>query len=201
MLTTLLLTLLPMLTLSHPLTHGQPSPFKKLTPYPGKISVFNNCPQDFNLWSIPNPDSSTPITLPAGYVYIEHPRTGPNNTGGISIKITSSSADTLAAPHTQLEYTLADNKVWYDISFIDCVKKTVAGEPSDGSECPGHGEGVQVVGGGKCEMLACQGGEYCPEEAYFEPEGGYKPISPNKACGVEEGVAFELCAGLRDWDI
>lgn len=67
----------------------------------------------------------------------------------------------------------------------------------DLSECAGHDGGIQAVGGGNCNSYHCIANEWCDTMAYVVEEYGYKPGAPVGACPPDQGIAFELCAGLR----
>ena len=60
---------------------------------------------------------------------------------------------------------------------------------------PGFEAGIQAVSGDGCGMLGCKGNQRC--EAYAPPlsNGNAHPL---KTCGLDAGVVFELCAGLRN---
>lgn len=76
------------------------------------------------------------VKIPARSQHSE-PFRNPCNACGVSMKVSKS--DKLeSGTHTQLEYAIADNKIYYDISFVDCAKDKSA------SDCPGHDKGIAI---------------------------------------------------------
>jgi hypothetical protein len=107
---------------------------------------------------------------------------------GVSLKV-SKMQD--LATIIQFEYTSETfDQVWYNLSFLNCVKGT---EGKDPSACPGWERGVQAVCGSG-DMFQCKANEYCDQSGYFIPENGYQPGAPVKTCKKSEGIVFELCA-------
>ncbi|KAF1976292.1 hypothetical protein BU23DRAFT_629974 [Bimuria novae-zelandiae CBS 107.79] len=58
--------------------------------------------------------------------------------GGVSFKI-SHTPQLLDGHHTQFEYAVADNILYYDILLVNCAKG------SDASACPGHVAGLEIT--------------------------------------------------------
>jgi hypothetical protein len=79
--------------------------------------------------------SSAPIKVAGRSRYTEPIRT-PSN-GGVVFKV-SESDQLIGGKHTQFEYAIANNQIYYDISFVDCAK----GESA--ANCPGHAKGLKM---------------------------------------------------------
>src|SRR5262245_2009486 len=95
----------------------------------------------------------------------------------------------------QFEYGLADSKVWYDMSFIDCVASG-----NDFSACAGSGWSMGSMS--KCQTFNCTGGAECCQQGYCDPEATGVNPAPNAGCGPDQGytdsselgIVIELCA-------
>jgi hypothetical protein len=57
--------------------------------------------------------------------------------GGVVFKV-STSEQLVGGAHTQFEYAISNDQLYYDISFVDCAK----GESA--SDCPGHDRGLAM---------------------------------------------------------
>jgi hypothetical protein len=69
-----------------------------------------------------------------------------------SMKI-SKTPTIVADKHTQFEYAISNNQIWYDISFVDCAVGCSA------ANCPGHADGVGVYASNdKCGKIDCNAG-------------------------------------------
>lgn len=160
----------------------------------GIATIENRCPYDVYAWSVTPLSGGTAKKITKnGGLYTEVFQR-PCANCGVSIKISKNSAN--PTDITQYEYSIANNQLWYDISFIDCAKAIAGSDSFDATACPGHEGGVslgtvtaQQGGGGKfgaskvmtgCETLKCGPGEYCPYNAYYVPvPGNYQPV---RAC-------------------
>jgi hypothetical protein len=171
-------------------------PYKLLVPEPENAIIVNSCAYHVYVLSVGHRSCSSGANcklLPANGTYSEPIRACDD--GGISLKVTK--ADDGAKP-MQFEYAVwKDEKTRfsYDISYLDCMKNT-NGE-KDLSDCVGHDGGIQATSGPDCPTYQCVANEWCPVQAYVVAEFDYKPGAPVGSCGVEKGVAFELCAENR----
>lgn len=126
----------------------------------GNAIVSNRCPYDIWLWSVDEGYSSGPIHLPARTKYSEPFRSACDGCGS-SLKI-SRTNQLIAGQHTQFEYSIADDNIWYDISFVDCAKGSSA------SDCPGHDMGLAMDSPEEaCGKAICAAGSYCPTQSYY----------------------------------
>ncbi len=174
------------------------NPYKTIAPAGGSASVVNSCDYAVYVESV-GQDSCDK----GGQRQLVGPRSNYTEeiryctSGGISLKVSKS--DTMQNP-MQFEYTVWNNKnkVSYDTSFLDCLKNDHG--QKDLSACPGAEKGIQAVAGAGhtiCPNFFCLGGEWCDQQAYVVAEFDYKPGAPVGACPVDQGLAFELCAGNR----
>jgi hypothetical protein len=103
----------------------------------------------------------------------------------------------------QFEYGVGTANVWYDMSFIDCVKNG-----DDFSACAGTGAGEGAKAGWAmtseqdCHSFSCSGGQECCTQGYCDPYATGMDIQPNTGCGVDQGytdptamgITIELCS-------
>jgi len=103
----------------------------------------------------------------------------------------------------QFEYGIVSSYLWYDMSFINCVKDSY-----DFSACAGAGAGDSASAGWamssekECEAYSCSGGEECCTQGYCDPYATGMSIQPNTGCGADQGytdpsamgITIELCA-------
>ncbi|KAF1941502.1 hypothetical protein EJ02DRAFT_404565 [Clathrospora elynae] len=169
--------------------------YKPLVPVANSAILVNSC--DYHIYvSSVGASSCGPGTdcqlVAANTTYSEKIRSCDHS--GISLKL--SRTKDMATP-MQFEYTVWEDKktVSYDISYLDCMKN--ANGEQDLSACPGHDGGIQAAAGADCPSYQCEANVWCPQEAYVVAEFDYKPGAPVGACGVEKGVAFEICAANR----
>ncbi|KAF1960035.1 hypothetical protein CC80DRAFT_489274 [Byssothecium circinans] len=143
----------------------------------GNAIIQNNCAYPLTLLSTATNKQST---IAAGARYTEPMQ------GHHSLKLAKDASKLWAHGITQFEYTL-DAKLWYDISFIDCVNG------QDGSGCPGWAGGVKMTAtGGDCAVADCAPGAYCNKQAYFVPNDNLA----TKSCGPGQNkgdVTMVLC--------
>ncbi|KAF2787458.1 hypothetical protein K505DRAFT_197820, partial [Melanomma pulvis-pyrius CBS 109.77] len=151
----------------------------------GEAPVINSCAFPVYIVPVaPTGQLSPPQLVPAGQTWSHDIQYVAGH--GVSLKV--SKTDNFAWPIMQFEYTAESSDiVWYNLSFLDCVKG------KDASACPGWEYGVQAVCGSG-DSFRCEPNEYCDKNGYFIPEGGYLPTSPVKQCKKSGGVTFELCA-------
>jgi hypothetical protein len=162
-------------------------------------NLFNNC--DYDVWLWPTEGLSTgqteksqcAVQVQAHGIYSEplrHPwgvEDDKPKEMGVSMKISKSTSQEAI---TQFEYTIAqaENGTYVDISLIDCVDST----RTDAKNCPGHEGGLRITAPSEpsCNWY-CRPGEYCPSQAYYEPQPNFEP---NSRC--ERGdINFVLCSG------
>ncbi|KAF2438608.1 hypothetical protein P171DRAFT_371973 [Karstenula rhodostoma CBS 690.94] len=184
-----------------------PDNFHELTPTPNHGSIKNSCNYEVYVDSIGCGKGAKQQLIPAGQTWSEPLRSCPAEQGTVVYKV--SKADAPSKP-VQFEVGLSiepgmENSVWYDISFLDCMRPNT----TDLSGCPGWEGGVQCVPGKQgCQVFVCGAGEYCDGSTYTVPEFGIivsgkyrnddwrvKAGSPVTSCATrQEGIAFELCA-------
>ncbi|KAF1844560.1 uncharacterized protein K460DRAFT_365506 [Cucurbitaria berberidis CBS 394.84] len=158
----------------------------------GNAIVSNRCPYDIWLWSVDQSHWSAPIHIPARTQYSEPFRSSCNGCG-TSMKI-SKSNQLVGGAHTQFEYSIVNNQIWYDISFVDCAK----GESA--SACPGHDKGLTMDSPEQaCGKASCTGGSYCPTQAYYvdypmQKLGLQEPVftCPGKGTGMD--LYMKVCS-------
>lgn len=184
-----------------------PAQFHKITTTPDHGSIKNSCNYEVYVDSLGCGKGAQHQLIPAGQTWSEPLRSCPADQGTVVYKVTK--ADAPSKP-VQFEVGLSiepgmENSVWYDISFLDCMRPNT----TDLSACPGWEGGVQCVPGKQgCQVFVCGAGEYCDGSTYTVPEFGIivsgqykndewrvKAGSPVTACDTkQEGIAFELCA-------
>lgn len=170
-------------------------PYRPLVPEAYSAIIKNSCEYHVYVTSS-GADSCGPGVncqfVPSNTTYTEKIRVCDHS--GISLKVAKTEA--MTAP-MQFEYTVWDDKetVSYDISYLDCMKN--ANGEQDLSACAGHDGGIQAAAGDDCPTYQCAANEWCAQQAYVVAEFDYKPGAPVGACGINKGVAFELCAGNR----
>ncbi|ORX94825.1 hypothetical protein BCR34DRAFT_550131 [Clohesyomyces aquaticus] len=158
----------------------------------GRAIVANQCDHDIWLWSIDEQTSIPNIKVGARSTYTE-PMRAPCNGCGISLKI-SNTDQLLGGQQTQFEYAIANNQVYYDISFVDCAKGDSA------ADCPGHDKGLVIDSPlGACGPLDCPAGSYCPQAAYYvdDPLAKMNIAAPVQGCGAsppDMDLYFRVCA-------
>lgn len=180
-----------------------PDHFHKMTMTPQHGSIKNSCGYEVYVDSVGCGSGGKHEKIPAGQTWSEPLRSCPS--GGVVYKVTK--ADAPSKP-VQFEVKLEpehDNLVWYDISFLDCMKPNT----TDLTACPGWEGGVQCVPGKQgCQVFVCGPGQYCDGSTYTVPEfglikeGPYRNEDWRKLAGApvttcktfDEGIAFELCA-------
>lgn len=89
----------------------------------------------------------------------------------------------------QFEYGVRNGYLWYDMSFIDCIK-----EGHDFSACAGGGWAMGSEQ--KCTAFTCNGGEECCKQGYCDPYATGNAIQPNTGCGGDQGYTDSSAMGL-----
>lgn len=124
----------------------------------GGVTIYNNISQDLYLWSV-GEDANKMITVPQGETYSEDWRINPNG-GGISIKI---STDPNQNDVLQYEYTLAEPKIFWDLSCIDMGTGSLFSEV-----------GFDVTSNSdQCENATCKPGDTQCSAAYLVPSDNH----------------------------
>ncbi|KAF2464563.1 uncharacterized protein BDR25DRAFT_296495 [Lindgomyces ingoldianus] len=160
----------------------------------GTAIVSNRCDHDIWLWSVDERTNKGPIKIPKRSKYSE-PMRNPCNGCGISLKI-SNSNQLQGGKQTQFEYAIANNQIYYDISFVDCAK----GNNAD--NCPGHAHGLRIDSPQKsCGVLNCASGAYCVHDAYYvdDPLAKMGIKAPVLGCGpgkTNMDLYFKVCSDM-----
>ncbi|KAJ4290598.1 hypothetical protein N0V90_010816 [Kalmusia sp. IMI 367209] len=176
-----------------------PDYFHKVTTTPNKGSVKNSCNYDVYIDSVGCGEDGKHELIAAGGTWSEDLRSC--NEGSVVYKVTKGSAP---SKPVQFEVAVKDGYIYYDISFLDCMRPNT----TDLSGCPGWEGGVQCVPGKKgCAVYVCGPREYCDGSTYTVPEFGIikdgpdrnepdriKAGAPVTSCSSAEGIAFEICA-------
>ncbi|KAJ4990667.1 bys1 domain-containing protein [Stagonosporopsis vannaccii] len=158
----------------------------------GNAVISNRCPYDIWLWSVDQGYDSGPIHIPARSKYSEPFRSTCNGCGS-SLKI-SKSNQLIGGAHTQFEYSIANAGIWYDISFVDCVKD------GDASNCPGHDKGLAMESPEEaCGKANCAAGSYCPTQAYYvdlplQKLGIEEPVFTCPGKGTDMDLYMKVCS-------
>ncbi|KAF2726465.1 hypothetical protein EJ04DRAFT_517778 [Polyplosphaeria fusca] len=158
----------------------------------GNAVIINRCPHDLWAWSVDQNFGSAPIHLKARTIYRE-PFRVPCDGCGVALKV-SNTDQLVTGKHTQFEYAISNNIVYYDISLVDCAQ----GESA--ANCPGHEMGLRIDSAVRaCEPLNCGGGQYCPTQAYYVDTplaklGIKEPVLGCGSAGTGMDVGFKLCS-------
>ncbi|KAL6702387.1 hypothetical protein ACN47E_002346 [Coniothyrium glycines] len=152
----------------------------------GNAVIGNRCSYDIYVWSVGSGSGSNAIHVPARSQHIE-----PFQGTSMSLKISKSEQ---CEKPTQFEYSIVNNQLWYDISFVDCAN----GE--DASNCPGHAEGLAMSGSNTaCRSVECAAGQYCPTTAYYVPQplvqlGLAEPVYTCQGAGTNMDLYMTMCS-------
>ncbi|KAH7392904.1 hypothetical protein BKA66DRAFT_509926 [Pyrenochaeta sp. MPI-SDFR-AT-0127] len=158
----------------------------------GNAIISNRCPYDIWLWSVDQSHWSAPIHIPARTQYSEPFRNSCNGCG-TSMKISKTNG-LVGGAHTQFEYSIVNDQLWYDISFVDCAK----GESA--SDCPGHDLGLAMDSPEpSCGTASCAGGSYCPTQAYYvdypmQKLGLQDPVFTCPGVGTSVDLYMKVCS-------
>lgn len=158
----------------------------------GNAIISNRCPYDIWVWSVDQTHWSAPIHVPARSKYSEPFRSACNGCG-TSMKV-SKSDQLVGGAHTQFEYSIVNNQIWYDISLVDCAKG------QDASACPGHDFGLAMDSPDQsCGKVDCEKGSYCPSQAYFvdtpmQKLGLQEPVFTCPGAGTGMDLYMKVCS-------
>lgn len=153
----------------------------------GNAVVNNRCSYDIYVWSVGSGYGSNAIHVPARSQHTES-----FQGTGMSLKISKS--DQCTQP-TQFEYSIVNNQLWYDISFVDCANG------QDASACVGHAEGLSMKGSSdSCGAIDCGAGSYCPTQAYYVDQpliklGLEEPVYNCQGAGTDLDLYMTVCSG------
>lgn len=157
----------------------------------GNAIINNRCSYDIWVWSINSgSSSSSAIHIPAQSQHSEAMRSG----SPTSYKV-SKSSQLVGGKHTQFEYSIINNQLWFDISFVDCAQ----GESS--SNCPGADGGLSMSSpNSACGSVNCAAGSYCPTQAYFVDQpmiklGIEEPVITCPSAGANMDLNMDVCSG------
>lgn len=155
----------------------------------GNAIISNRCNYDIWVWSVGQGSSSEAIHVPARTQHTEAMRSG----SPTSLKISKTDA-LVAGKHTQFEYSIVNNQLWFDISFVNCAN----GESS--ASCPGADAGLSMSSpNAACGSVHCAGGSYCPSQAYFIDQpmlklGLEEPVFTCPGAGTGMDLNMKVCA-------
>jgi hypothetical protein len=148
----------------------------------GNAIISNRCSYDIWVWSVQPGSSSAPIYIPARGQYSEPMKSG----SPTALKVSKSSA-LEAGKHTQFEYSIVNNELWFDISFVNCANGQSA------SSCPGADGGLTMSSPNSANS-------YCPSQAYFVDQpmlklGLLEPVFTCPGAGANMDLNMKVCAG------
>jgi hypothetical protein len=156
----------------------------------GKAIVSNRCSYDIWVWSVSQTTgSSSAIHVPARSKHTE--AMIPNSPTSIKVSKTN---QLLNGQHTQFEYSITNNQLWFDISLVNCANGQGA------ANCPGHAQGLAMNSPNKsCGKLYCAKGSYCPTQAYYCPQpmltlGIQEPVFTCPGAGAGMDLNMVMCA-------
>ncbi|CAI6327684.1 unnamed protein product [Periconia digitata] len=163
----------------------------------GEAVLENRCSYDIWAWSVDSVTGSTEaIQIPKRTTYREPVRkiTLPDgNSAGVSVKI-SNTEMLQAKHHTQFEYTIKNDRLWYDLSFVDCALD------KSSANCPGAEKGLKMdFSEKKCKIPYCPPGQYCPTQSYFvdtpvQKLGIPEPTFNCDDAGTSMNIYMHVCA-------
>lgn len=157
----------------------------------GNAVVANRCSHDVYVFSVVPGKASPAVKIPARSQWKQ-----PINAGeGLptSLKI-SNTEQIVQGAHTQFEYTVAGNSLWYDISLVDCA------QGQSGENCPGWSQGYSITSNDeKCGTTQCEGGSFCTDSAYFVDQpliklGTREPVFTCPGAGTGMDLIYTLCS-------
>lgn len=159
----------------------------------GKSVLVNRCPYDIWAWSVDQNGSSKTIRVPSRTKYTEPLRSTCSGCG-TSLKI-SKTSQLLGGAQTQFEYSIVNNQLWYDISFVDCANGQNA------NSCPGHDLGLTMDSPEPaCGKAKCAPGTYCPTASYYvdfplKKLGLRDPVFTCPGKGTDMDLIMTVCSG------
>lgn len=155
----------------------------------GNAIIQNKCSEDIWVWSVGSGSSSSAIHIPA---YGQHSE--PMISGSPTAIKVSNTNQLQNGKHTQFEYSIVNNQMWFDISFVNCA----VGESS--ANCPGAAGGLAMSSpNSACGSINCQSGSYCPSQAYFVDQpmlklGLQEPVFTCPGAGANMDLNMVTCA-------
>jgi len=158
----------------------------------GNKVISNRCSYNIWLWGVDQDYDSGPIHIPARTKYSKPFRSACNSCGS-SLKI-SKSNNLISGAHTKFEYSLPDVDIWYDISFVDCIKGGSA------SDCPSHDVGLSMESPEEaCGKAHCDAGNHFPNHAYYvdlllQKPGLKEPVFTCPGKGTDMDHDMEVCS-------
>lgn len=158
----------------------------------GNAIISNRCNYDIWVFSMDQSYSTGAIHVPARSQYSEPFRSSCNGCG-TSVKI-SKTNQIVDGQHTQFEYTITNNQLWYDISFVNCA------QGSSASNCPGHDGGLAMDSpNSACGKANCGSGSYCPTQAYYvdfplKKLGLQDPVFTCPGAGTGMDLYMKVCS-------
>jgi hypothetical protein len=156
----------------------------------GNAIINNRCSYDIWVWSVSQTTgSSSAIYVPARSQHTEAMQAN----SPTSLKV-SKTNQLLSGQHTQFEYSIVNNQLWFDVSFVDCATGNGA------SSCPGHAEGLSMTSPNTaCSKMYCAKGTYCPTQAYYCAQplltlGVQEPVFTCPGAGANMDLNMNMCA-------
>jgi hypothetical protein len=134
---------------------AQLSIYKKPVAKAGTLTVHNYCAYDIHYQHLGNGLSGNTQVLSAGATS-EYPLSG---------TVWKASKTPSLEKVVQIEYAVASNILYYDMSLIDCLGVTNGLKNKDTSGCVGLESGLQL--GNQGFSFQCQKGAWCDDQAYF----------------------------------
>jgi hypothetical protein len=162
-----------------------------LTAAIGNAVVSNRCPYDVYVSSVSQNKAGPMVKIPSRTQY----KAPLNACEGCATALKISKTNKIVGGHhTQLEYVVAANQLWFDISLVDCANG------NSGANCPGWDMGLAVDSPEpKCGKSSCKGSTFCPAQAYFvdQPlikQGVLEPVFTCPGAGLNMDLVYKLCA-------
>jgi hypothetical protein len=155
----------------------------------GNAIISNRCSYDIWVWSVQPGSSSAAIYIPARGQYSETMKSG----SPTALKVSKSSA-LEAGKHTQFEYSIINNELWFDISFVNCA------DGQSASNCPGADGGLAMSSpNSACGKIDCTPNSYCPTQAYFVDQpmlklGIQEPVFTCPGAGAGMDLNMKVCS-------
>jgi hypothetical protein len=152
-----------------------------------KAIIANRCNYDIWVQPVHGPQWGGLVKIPARHKWSE-----PLSDAPTSMKISRTSS-IVPGKHTQFEYAINSNQIWYDISFVDCARGSSA------SNCPGHTDGLGVyANNGRCGKIECAPNSYCPTQAYYVDQpliklGIKEPVFTCPGAGTNFDITMKVC--------
>jgi hypothetical protein len=134
---------------------SQLSLYKQPAAKAGTLTVHNYCDYDIHYQHLGNGLSGATQVLSAGTTS-DYPLTG---------TVFKASKTASLAKVVQIEYSVAGNVLYYDMSLIDCLAFKDGLRTKDASGCVGLESGLQL--GNQGFSFQCAKGAWCDDQAYF----------------------------------